>query len=179
MKRRPNFGSYPLTLYLPELYYSRSTQRPIIDSNRYDYRQSGLQFAPELLFQPFYLDSIDYFRESGVLAEANVPNGSQLNYYSNTPYLPVQIDSRYGMPSNTPVNANDDDQGGAGETRTGTEGSQSSMVGRDLIDSNYTSTAVLTDMAMQGLNRMIDNYRGGENPFLLGVHYNSPVRYCR
>jgi Sulfatase len=171
--------SYVFVLFPPELYYSRSSQRPIIDGNHFDYRQSGLQFAPELLFKPFYLDSISYYRESGVLEEANFTDGSQLNDYSNTPYVPVQIDSRYGMPTNTPLESKgqNDDQAGSGETQTDAEGGESSMVGRDLIDSNFTSSAVLTDMAMKGLVRMIDNYRDGENPFVLSVHYNSPVRY--
>jgi hypothetical protein len=168
-------------LFSLELYYSRSSQRPIIDRNHFDYWQSGLQFTPELLFKPFYLDSIEFYRNSGVLSDVNFTDGSQLNDYSNMPYVPVQIDSRYGMPTNTPLESkghvNYDDQASLGETQTYAEGGESSMVGRDLIDSNYTSSAVLTDMAVKGLDRMIDNYRDGENPFVLSVHYNSPVRY--
>jgi len=91
-------------------------------------------------------------------------DGQQINYYGNAPYTPIQVDARYGFPTGTELSK----RAGFMEYQLG----NANTAGRDSLDEHHTPTAVLGQMALQALDRLIDN--ANKQSFALSVHFNAP-----
>lgn len=124
-----------------------------ISFNNYDYKTNSFEFAPEMVFKGNYRDALRAFKRE---IDEVYNDGDQQNKYSKKPYTPIQLDPRYGMPTDSPLSES-----------AGNDGT----CGRDSLSANYTSSGILGDMALKALDRLL---KAG-NPFLLSVHFNSPV----
>lgn len=150
---------------LPWFWTDASKSQKAITYNEYDYRNDSPLFNPEVQIQPVYRRTLDYLLErDGV--NTTIRNGQQINDNSKYPYDPIRIDSRYGMPTNTPLSTS------AGFDKDETD--DSDICGRDSLGENYTDTAVVGDMAVRALDRLIRNYQATKVPFILGASFRAP-----
>jgi len=79
--------------------------------------------------------------------------------YSNFPYSPIQLDTRFGSDTKTPLT----EKHGFRNYETG----YANVCGRDSLGENHTSTAVLGQMALDALGRFVASYKESRQPFSL------------
>jgi Sulfatase len=128
-----------------------------IQHNYYDYQTNEFSLWPQQTFKPLYQSALD--------ALPSTPNcvfqsGDQLNTISGCGYSPLPNDPRYGTPTQTSESALPNFMRGK-------------ELGEDSYDVNHTSTAILGDMGLRALDRIMNDPNSG--PFLLSIHFNAPV----
>jgi arylsulfatase A-like enzyme len=151
--------------HFPEMYYGP------VRYNDYNYSTDAFEFRSDQVFSPFYQDALkDMASEIG-----SVPwsKGDQYNPFNDLhPYTPLPTDPRYKMPTRTSENV----------LPAWLQGEE---LGTDALSANYTSTAVVADMAYRALDRLLTAQAEANSsssnassvpPFLLSVHFNAPVR---
>lgn len=129
-----------------------------IDYNFYDYSKNVFDFADEQEIKNIYQASLAALPSTPA---AVYHAGDQLNDLSDFPYTPLPADPRFGMPAKTSEDA-------LPSFLRGKE------IGQDFLGINHTSTAIVSDMALRALDRILSDT--SNKPFLLSVHYNAPVR---
>jgi Sulfatase len=153
--------------HFPEMYYGP------VRYNDYNYQTDAFEFRSDQVFSPFYQDALkDMASDIG-----SVPwtKGDQYNPFNNIyPYTPLPTDPRYKMATRTSENV----------LPVWLQGEE---LGVDALSANYTSTAVVADMAYRALDRLVtaqaavasssSSNATSAPPFLLSVHFNAPVRY--
>jgi arylsulfatase A-like enzyme len=148
-------------------HFPTSTFYAPVRYNYYDYNSSsfGLDVTAQT-FEAVYRGALESLLPGVPPVVAN-HNGDQLNTMSQRSYTPLPTDPRYGMPTHTPDSS-------LPAYLQGLE------VGQDALDANFTSTAILGDMALRALDRIMTEPGGAQDrPFMLSVHFNAPVRYIR
>jgi Sulfatase len=142
-----------------------STRTTIISYNEFDYQNNTPVLRPEMQFQPIYRRILSYMLErDGV--DTSIRSGQQINDDSGCPYDPIRIDVRYGMPTNTPL-----------ERSSGFDNYEmddTDVSGRDSLNTSYTDTAVIGDMSIRALDRLLLKNRLAKAPFILGVSFRAP-----
>jgi arylsulfatase A-like enzyme len=149
--------------HFPEMYYGP------VRYNDYNYQSDAFEFRSDQVFSPFYQDALkDMASEIGSVSWTK---GDQVNPFNDLyPYTPLPTDPRYAMPTRTTENV----------LPAWLQGEQ---LGTDALAANYTSTAVVADMAYRALDRLLTAQAEASSsnassvpPFLLSVHFNAPVR---
>lgn len=137
----------------------------IIAANAYNFETGTPTFDNVLNWKLIYRKAKDFLltRDGKANFCSTFESKMQMNEFSKCPYLPIKLDTRYGMPTNTPLSA----EAGFESFETG----KSNIAGRDKLTPEYTPTAVLGEMAVQALRRMIADC---DKPFSLSVHFNAP-----
>jgi arylsulfatase A-like enzyme len=141
------------------------TRSAVISYNDFIYQNMTFVLRPEIQIKPMYQRWSKYLlRRDGI--DTSSRRGQQINTNSGYPYDPIRIDSRYGMPTNTPLtedagfdNSEDDD---------------TDISGRDSLNASYTDTATIGDISDRALERLIRRYRHSKKPFVLGVSFRAP-----
>jgi len=146
------------------MYYSHTNKnRRVIDNNHYDFEKEEPRFTPAMVFKPFYQKSLSYLLARDKI-NCNVYSGKQQkNYYSQCPYEPIRLDARYGR-SRTDLS----ELSGFDKSETG----NSNVCGRDSLDPEHSTTAILGKMVLKALDRLSGN--ADQHPFSLSIHFNAP-----
>ena len=138
-----------------------TSRRRIIQYNDYSFEQDSPRFEEMQNYKPFYQRQVKYLtKRDGV--DTSFRDGEQTNTFSQFPYQPIQLDSRYGYPTNTDLR----DKSQFEKWQRG----NMNVCGRDSLDVNHTSTAVLGKVALRALDRLASQSK----PWSLSVHFNAP-----
>jgi Sulfatase len=141
------------------------TRTEVIRYNEFDYHNNTPVLRPEIQIQPFYQRCLSYLLERDAV-DTSIRSGQQINGDSGCPYDPIRIDVRYGMPTNTPLERS------SGFDRY--ELDDTDVTGRDSLNTSYTDTAIIGDMAVRALERLLLKNRIANSPFILGVSFRAP-----
>ena len=184
-------------LVLKNLYREQLDDLKILQHNDFDFEREQPRFEPLQVFNRQYQRALKYLLSTNSSAQGPPQPGQQLNSYSNYWYTPIQLDPRHGMPSDTPLLATD--KGGIFNKRY--QCGESNIMGIDGVPgANFTSPAIMGQMALKALDRLIREMEGpsladelesvlngsnGDNAkqnlkrkaFSLAVHFNEPVRF--
>jgi Sulfatase len=129
-----------------------------IQHNYYDYQKDEFSLWPEQNFKPLFQSALSVLPSA---PDCVYQSGDQENTISGCAYSPLPNDPRYGMPTQTHESALPNFMRGK-------------ELGEDALDVNHTSTAILADMGLKALDRIMNDPNSG--PFLLSIHFNAPVR---
>lgn len=144
--------------HIPEkYYYSRNGTSKVIDYNDYDYATDEFMLKNNSWARKLR-EYLNHFDDKGYIDKTYGP-GQQEDTYSRYAYTPITLDSRFGMPTDTPI----DDFSSFNK-------SQNSQMGIYSLASNYTASYFNHDVAMRALNRLATQ----DKPFVLTVSYHSP-----
>jgi arylsulfatase A-like enzyme len=144
--------------HLPSrLYDRRDGSSRAVESNDYDYYTGAFSFK-DANGQDMLRRYLDYFHERGDISKT-FADGQQKDSYSEYPYTPISIDSRYGLPTNTPLSESNK-----------FEASEDSQMGNFTLGKHYSASFFNHDVALRALNRLASQ----NTPFLLTVSYHHP-----
>jgi len=139
---------------------NRAGNANVIRYNHYNYATNSFYLEEVDSWGSFYNDYLDYFDGEGDISKT-FPEGTQENTFSKYPYYPVQLDARYGMPTNTPLKT---------PMFESWETSQPNVMGEDNLTESYTPTGMNGYIALQSLGRLIQE----DDPFFLTVSFHNP-----
>lgn len=142
-----------------------NTRTNVISYNEFDYRNNTPVLRPEIQVQPIYLRCLSYLLERDAV-DTSIRPGQQINEDSGCPYDPIRIDVRYGMPTDTPLELS------SGFDKY--EMDDTDVAGRDSLNTSYTDTAIIGDMSLRALKRLLLRNRLVKTPFILGVSFRAP-----
>jgi len=145
------------------MFSRKKKKQRIVQYNNYDYKTGSPEFKFEQSLKPLYLDALSSLLPSNRVDITFNP-GDQLNKFSNEPYMPIRIDPRFSMRTNTPLSQK------YGLNRWQLRGGN--VFGMDRLPAQYTATGIVGDQALKALDRL-----GGANsnkPFCLSVHFVGP-----
>ena len=139
-----------------------------IQYNDYNYETNEFQLSESSSWTSMLRRYLDYFETTGEISK-EYTNGTQRDTYTRFPYTPIQVDARYGYPTNTPLN----EENGFESHQT----SQPNVAGRYSLSSNYTPSYFNGDIAVKALQRLLTNNNNDDNanhPFFLTVSFHHP-----
>lgn len=150
---------------MPEtLAMSKVDGKPILQNNDYDYETDTFSF--------FYDDStqkirrhLQYFEDLGQIDKSFTEEGMQTDIYTRYPYMPVQLDSRYGMPTGTDL---------AGDIFTREELGQPNVMGRYKLSEDFTPSHFEGSVAVKALYRLRQQRRDDGRAWFLTASFHSP-----
>mmetsp|Transcript_21380 Transcript_21380/g.31300 ORF Transcript_21380/g.31300 Transcript_21380/m.31300 type:complete len:715 (-) Transcript_21380:230-2374(-) len=150
--------------HIPDnLYYKRGDgTSKVINFNGYDYDSDSFQFDEDAVAKK-YKRYLEYFEGRGDLVVNYTMANSQQDTYSKYPYTPIQLDSRFSYPSNTPLT----EENGFEQFEMG----QASVMGRFSLSEDFTTTHFIGETALKALDRMV---KEEGDPFLMTVSFHHP-----
>jgi arylsulfatase A-like enzyme len=101
---------------------------------------------------------LEHFHQLGEIDPTFAP-GQQEDSFSKNPYTPIGLDSRFGMPTNTPLNESNS-----------FDSSESSQIGNVTLGKAFSASFLNHDVALRALDRLAAQ----DKPFLLTVSYHHP-----
>jgi len=142
--------------------------RRVVSYNDFGFEYNVPEFSRNFNWKVIYKKSKDFLLKRDKQAGfcKSYKKGQQENTFTDCPYSPIKLDSRFGKPTKTKLS----EEAGFESFETG----KSNMAGRDSLAPEYTPTGVLGAMGVQHLKRMIDNYYETSQPFSLSLHFNAP-----
>jgi arylsulfatase A-like enzyme len=147
---------------MPDVLYQKSKEdkSTVIQYNDYDYAADSFFFRFDSNGRKLgrYLE---HFARQGLISKA-LSEGEQHDTYTGYPYTPVQIDARYGFPTDTDLNTDN------GFQRY--ETTQPNVVGINSMSENFTPSHFNGDVGIRALDRLLAQ----ERPFLLTVSFHNP-----
>jgi Sulfatase len=153
--------------HFPDMYYGP------IRHNDYNYQTQEFEFHPDQVFKPFYQAALRTMASQ--IGRIVWNRGDQYNSFNDMyPYTPLPTDPRYKMRTRTSESV----------LPAWLRGEE---LGIDALSPNYTSSAIVADMAYRALDRLMTAQRNATTnsssdvtatPFLLSVQFNAPVRGC-
>jgi len=125
-------------------------------------------FSENFNWKGLYRKAKDYLlKADGKLSSCSTyGSGQQQNLFSMCPYTPIRLDSRFGKPKHTPLT------GKAGFEKS--QQGKNNICGKDSMEPEYTPTGVLGKIAINALDRLIEQYSNEAKPFSLSIHFNAP-----
>ena len=145
---------------------THNSRSNIIRYNVYDFEADTWNFDPRATYESTYQKSLNYLTSRDNYVQPEVQPGQQINNYSSHPYQPIRLDVRYGLPTETPLSREVGFQPH--------ELLKSQIKGRDTLPANYTSSAILGQMALKALDRLIAEQSQGQ--FDTGSNHSTPQR---
>ncbi|KAI2509231.1 sulfatase [Fragilaria crotonensis] len=138
------------------LYDRRDGSSRAVDSNDYDYSTGAFSFE-DVSGQVILRGYLEYFRDRGDISKT-FADGQQEDSYSEYPYTPIALDSRYGLPTNTPLS-------GSNNFKSSGLSDGKLHIGQALFRIIFNH-----DVALRALNRLASH----DTPFLLTISYHHP-----
>lgn len=136
-------------------------ERRVIASNTYDYRRGDAGFEEELQFKHFYRKALSWHIHKNGLKPV-WRKGQQKNFMSSWPYTPIKLDARYGMKPGTALKSN--------EGMEKFERGEASVIGRDSLPAECSTTGIVGDMSLRSLDRLLER----NDPWSLTVSFLAP-----
>jgi arylsulfatase A-like enzyme len=144
--------------HIPSRFYDRRDGNSrVVKANTFDY-SGGVFYFEDVLWQRMLRKYVAYFNARGLIKRTYAP-GQQQNSYSEYPYTPIRLDSRYGLPTNTPLNRSDS-----------FKSSENSQMGKSSLGKAYYASFLNHDVALRALNRLAFQ----DTRFLLTISYHHP-----
>jgi hypothetical protein len=109
----------------------------------------------------FFKITSEHFHQLGAI-DPTFAAGQQEDSFSKYPYTPIGLDSRFGMPTNTPLNESNS-----------FDSSESSQIGNVTSGKAFSASFLNHDVALRALDRLAAQ----DKPFLLTVSYHHPIRH--
>lgn len=147
--------------HLPEDYLkNRAGTDYIMSYNTFDFSDSSFSLVADRSWGNFYKDYLNFYNNRGEISKT-YPDGSQQNTFSKYAYYPVQLDVRYGMPTNTRLTS---------PPFESWETSQPNVIGEDDLGEKYTPSGMNGFIGVQALGRLCQQ----DNPFFLTISFHNP-----
>ncbi|KAG7358122.1 phosphonate monoester hydrolase [Nitzschia inconspicua] len=133
------------------------SRRNVVQYNDFDYSKD----------EPFYLYDADgrkykRYLESSSAGPVYFKTGEQMDPFSGYPYTPIQLDARYGMPTNTALTTD----GGLPRNRVG----QPNVLGMSALDEGFTPSFFTGDITKKAIQRLQQH----SDPWFVTASFHSP-----
>jgi hypothetical protein len=151
--------------HLPEvLAMSREYNKPVVQFNDYDYESNSFYYKDDATEKKLERH-LQYFENLGRISKDLTEEGMQIDSYTEYPYMPIKLDSRWNMPTGTSL---------YGDQFQGEEIGQANILGRYKLSANYTPTYFEGSVAVKALERLQEQRRVDGKAWFLTASFHSP-----